>query len=88
MPHLCTHEQGGTTAAGEVSRSFSDQGRRLGVLGEQPPLFQGPSAPPRKDAATPNLDFSKFTCVYIIILKKLTWPKKMKTYEFREIFIE
>ena len=50
--------------------------------GRQPPP-QGPSAP-LKDAAAPKLDFSNFTCICIIIFKKLMWPKKMKTNAFRE----
>ena len=45
------------------------QGHRLGLLGGgdvAPP--QGPSAAP-KDAAAPNLNFSNFLCIYIIIIK-------------------
>ena len=75
---------------------FSErQGRRLGLLGggggaaAPTPKDRLPHPPP-KNAAAPNLDFSKVTCMYIFknIKKKLARPKKKKTYEFREIFIE
>ena len=58
-------------------------GEGAGTVGAPTPL-----APPCNDAAAPNLQTSYFKCIYNITQKKLkiTWQKKIETYECYRIY--